>query len=213
MSANKASHDTKGESVGYLPGNSNTAEDRPKIGGNPKRIYAGFWRRLIASLLDYIVLSIGQMVVIAILLIIVYLVLLLMRLDLGIFGGIAYSAAFIVYLPTMWLYFTILESSALMATVGKHALGIIVTDTEHERITFGRANGRFWSKAISLYSLLIGFILIAFTKRKQGIHDIIASTVVLKKSMIGYAKRQNDLAQDATHPLAISEDPNLQPRT
>jgi uncharacterized RDD family membrane protein YckC len=209
MLANKASHDTGGESIGSLPGNSNSAEQKLWTGRNPKRIYAGFWRRLLAALLDCLALSIGQMIVVAILLIIVYLIFLLMRLDLGAFGSIAYSAAFIIYLPTLWLYFTLFESSTLMATIGKLALSIVVTDTEYERITFGRANGRFWSKAISFYSLFVGFILIAFTKRKQGIHDFVAGTVVIKKAMIENAKMQIEPTQDAIQPSAAIEDPNL----
>ena len=80
-----------------------------------------------------------------------------------------------------WLYFTLSESSAGQATLGKKALGLVVTDESGRRISFGRANGRYFGKIISVLLLYIGFIMVAFTDRKQGLHDIMAGTLVLKK--------------------------------
>ncbi len=79
-----------------------------------------------------------------------------------------------------WLYFAVMESSEKQATLGKMALGLTVTDLDGGRIGFGRATGRYFAKWISAVILLIGFIMVAFTERKQGLHDIIASTLVLK---------------------------------
>lgn len=79
-----------------------------------------------------------------------------------------------------WLYFTISESSAWQATLGKKLLGLRVTDAEGNRINFGKANARYWSKLLSGLILDIGFIMIAFTKKKQGLHDKIAGTFVVK---------------------------------
>ncbi len=61
------------------------------------------------------------------------------------------------------------------------ALGIVVTDIDGNRISFGRANARFWSKIISGMILGIGFLMAAFTEKKQGLHDMIAGTLVIKK--------------------------------
>jgi uncharacterized RDD family membrane protein YckC len=80
-----------------------------------------------------------------------------------------------------WLYFTILESSPKQATLGKMALGIVVTDLNGNRISFGRANGRYWSKIISSMILLIGYMMAGFTEKKQALHDIMAGTLVVKK--------------------------------
>lgn len=80
-----------------------------------------------------------------------------------------------------WLYFTVLESSEWQGTIGKKLLGLRVTDMDGNRISFARANGRYWSKIISAIILCIGFIMIAFTEKKQGLHDMIAKTLVLKK--------------------------------
>ena len=79
-----------------------------------------------------------------------------------------------------WLYFALLESSAKQGTLGKMALGIRVTDLDGNRISFGRATGRYFAKFISAIILYIGFIMAAFTAKKQALHDIIASTLVIK---------------------------------
>jgi uncharacterized RDD family membrane protein YckC len=73
-----------------------------------------------------------------------------------------------------------MESSSRQATVGKIALGIEVTDLEGNRLSFGRALGRNLAKIISALILYIGFIMAAFTKRKQALHDMIASALVVK---------------------------------
>lgn len=79
------------------------------------------------------------------------------------------------------LYFTIMESSAKQATLGKMVLGIVATDYEGRRISFGRALGRNLAKIISQIILFIGYIMVAFTEKKQGLHDMIASTLVVVK--------------------------------
>ncbi|MGC4090180.1 MAG: RDD family protein [Polyangiaceae bacterium] len=79
-----------------------------------------------------------------------------------------------------WLYFAIMESSPRQATVGKLALGLAVTDENGRRIGFGRATGRYFAKIISSIILLIGFMMVGWTARKQGLHDLIAGTLVYK---------------------------------
>jgi uncharacterized RDD family membrane protein YckC len=80
-----------------------------------------------------------------------------------------------------WLYFSLLESSAWQATLGKKALGLEVTDLDGNRIAFGRATGRFFAKFISGIILLIGYIMAGFTEKKQALHDILAGTLVIRK--------------------------------
>lgn len=86
----------------------------------------------------------------------------------------------VLSLASNWLYFTMMESSKYQGTVGKIALSLRVTDLEGNRISFGRANGRYWSKILSFFTLCIGFMMIGWTKKKQGLHDMIANTVVLR---------------------------------
>ncbi|MBS0198479.1 MAG: RDD family protein [Planctomycetes bacterium] len=79
-----------------------------------------------------------------------------------------------------WLYYAIFESSERQATLGKAMLGLRVTDLEGRRISFGRATGRFFGRILSNFILFIGFIMAAFTEKKQTLHDMIAGTLVLK---------------------------------
>jgi uncharacterized RDD family membrane protein YckC len=82
-----------------------------------------------------------------------------------------------------WLYFAMMESSSWQATLGKRALSIEVTDLAGQRVSFGRASGRHFSKIITnLIPLFIGYILAGFTEKKQAIHDMIASCLVLRKA-------------------------------
>ena len=80
-----------------------------------------------------------------------------------------------------WLYFAVMESSTSQGTVGKMALGIKVTDTEGNKISFLRATGRHFGKIISSIILGIGYIMIAFTQKKQGLHDMLAECLVVNK--------------------------------
>ena len=80
-----------------------------------------------------------------------------------------------------WLYFALLESSTRQATLGKQALGLYVTDTEGQRLSFVKATLRYFGKIISSLTIGIGYIMAAFTARKQALHDFIAGTLVLRK--------------------------------
>lgn len=94
------------------------------------------------------------------------------------FGGVTLLA-----IAAQWLYFALMESSAKQATVGKMALGIKVTDMNGDRLTFLRATGRHFSKIISGMILMIGYIMAAFTEKRQALHDMIAGTLVLNKDV------------------------------
>lgn len=73
-----------------------------------------------------------------------------------------------------------MESSSGQATLGKKVFHIKVTDTRGHRLSFGKASARFWSKAVSFFILGIGFIITAFTGKKQALHDLIAGTLVVQ---------------------------------
>lgn len=79
-----------------------------------------------------------------------------------------------------WLYYGVLESSAWQATVGKKAVGLQVVDENSQRLSFGRASGRFFAKLISSAILCIGFLMVGWTEKKQGLHDLVATTFVTK---------------------------------
>ena len=88
---------------------------------------------------------------------------------------------FFLLSAAQWLYFALMESSSKQATLGKMALGIIVTDLNGNRLSFGRATGRYFGKIISGAILMIGYIMAGFTEKKQALHDIIAGCLVVNR--------------------------------
>lgn len=78
-----------------------------------------------------------------------------------------------------WLYFAFCESSSWQGTLGKLAVGIRVTDLHGTRISLPRALGRYPAKFLSVLTLGFGFLMAGWTSRKQALHDMLASTLVL----------------------------------
>jgi uncharacterized RDD family membrane protein YckC len=152
----------------------------------PTVSYAGFWLRFVAFIIDAIVLGfIGFAITLPF----------AASLPIGAFmrGRPPMSpeewAPFVgalgrltlIRIVVNWLYYALLQSSAWQATLGKKALGLEVTDLQGGRISFGRATGRFFAKFLSAMILLIGFFMIGFTEKKQGLHDMVAGTLVIRK--------------------------------
>jgi uncharacterized RDD family membrane protein YckC len=92
---------------------------------------------------------------------------------------ISTGVSIFVPIPVVWLYFAFMESSRWQATLGKRALGIVVVDREGRRLSFLRATARYFASLISYASLFAGFIMGAFTKNGQTLHDMIADTRVV----------------------------------
>jgi uncharacterized RDD family membrane protein YckC len=91
-----------------------------------------------------------------------------------------FAGYFVLVLLILWLYEAILTSSSNQGTLGKMAMGIVVTNGTGERLSFVHSTGRYFSKFIS--SLLgIGYIIAFFTERNRALHDMMASTVVLRR--------------------------------
>ena len=79
------------------------------------------------------------------------------------------------------LYFVVLESSALQATLGKKIFALRVTNYDGERISVIKAIARHLARLILLPCTLgVGFFIIAFTERKQGLHDLASKCLVSK---------------------------------
>ena len=155
---------------------------------HPAVQYAGFWRRFVAHLIDQIVVGLVAFVV---------LIPALALLGVGIGAGMmeesesaiglilaavaAYLLAILLIIIGQWLYHALMESSNRQATLGKLALGIVVTDLNGNRISFGRATGRYFGKILSGMIMMIGYIMAGFTEKKQALHDIMASCLVVLK--------------------------------
>lgn len=138
------------------------------LSGVPVRSeYAGFWRRLAALLIDAVVLGLVAGLVLG---------------SLGLRTDGPLGVGNLVAIAIGWLYFALLESSPVQATVGKMVLGIVVTDLSHNPISFGRATGRHFAKVLSAAILFIGFLMAATTERKQALHDIVTGCLVMRKA-------------------------------
>jgi uncharacterized RDD family membrane protein YckC len=154
--------------------------------------YAGFWLRVLAYLIDVIILGVFAIPIVV-----------GAAMAMGIGGVLARiprdGDPFINGLPPMfllfiwfcvligvggtWLYHALLESSEWEGTAGKKALGLIVTDMEGRRVTFARASGRHFGKIVtSFIPLGIGYAMAGFTQKRQALHDILASCLVLRKN-------------------------------
>ena len=154
-------------------------------------LFAGFWLRFVAALIDAVILAFALGLLL--------LPLLFLTGFIGSLEAFIHSAgrpdpavllSFIsmillfatVAILVRWLYFAYLESGEKHATWGKQALGLYVTDLTGNPITFGRASGRFFGKFVTnLIPLAIGYIMAGFTERKQALHDMIAGCLVLRR--------------------------------
>ncbi len=136
---------------------------------------AGFWKRFAAIFIDSFLLTFIASI---------------LMISLGFFIGgmlsepemIAKISNFgmLINVVIVWLYFALQESGKHQATFGKRILGIYVTSKDDSRLSFAQATVRYFSKYLSSI-LLIGFIMAAFTKNKQGLHDMIADTLVVNR--------------------------------
>ena len=77
----------------------------------------------------------------------------------------------------VWLYYALMESSPLQATLGKICMSYRVTDLKGARISFLRATGRHFAVAVSVLPCFLGLALVLITPRKQALHDIIAGCI------------------------------------
>jgi uncharacterized RDD family membrane protein YckC len=153
--------------------------------------YAGFWLRLVAFLIDGFVTGILFVALLIPLFILTGAGAAISRIssgedisdEAGAFLAFGFIVGFLgITLGVRWLYYAFSESSSWQATLGKKMLNLTVTDMDGQPISFARASGRYFSKFIThLVPLAIGFILAGFTEKKQAIHDMIASCLVLRK--------------------------------
>jgi len=148
--------------------------------------YAGFWRRFVAMLIDSFILTVIQIGILVIL-------------TFGAYVKVRYwpfeemvnqlgGWMDVLWLILYWVYFAGMESSSKQATLGKMVLGLQVTDSECNRITFLRATGRNMAKILSALTLLIGYLMAAFTEKKQALHDLTASCLVIKRKESSFWK-------------------------
>ncbi len=165
---------------------------QPQAAAGTPVLYAGFWLRVVAAIIDYVILWIPY----------------------GAFCVAVFASAFpemmrmqgnptalvitflprilfisVVYIAVTWIYWAGLESSEWQATLGKKALGLYVTDMEGRRASFAKTSGRYWAGRgigkvpyLGVLYFLISCIMAGLTEKKQALHDIIANCLVLRKA-------------------------------
>ena len=143
---------------------------------------AGFWIRFVAYLVDAFIVGLGMIL----------------------FGGIVFGLMFVLggskideneaaiwiaiiviglaYFLGAWLYEALLTSGPHGATLGKQAVGVRIVQANGAPLSFGRATGRHFLKAVvtPMVPLAIGYLLAAFTSGKRALHDFMADTLVIK---------------------------------
>ncbi|MCW6027868.1 putative RDD family membrane protein YckC [Stenotrophomonas rhizophila] len=138
-------------------------------------VYAGFWKRYAAYFIDYILLTV---------------VTLPLSMIINVMGvssgneGVQVALTLVVMLLSMVIsigYYAGFHASRGGATLGKMAVGIKVVRGNGERISFLRAFCRYLATIVSSLILMIGFIMAAFTERKQALHDMMCDTLVVDK--------------------------------
>lgn len=145
--------------------------------------YAGFWNRFAAAIIDGLITSAGTLLLLGPLYAGLFISLMddMGEPDFQTILPAAEPIGNLVSLVAGWLYYSLMESSRFQGTLGKMAVQIKVTDLEGNRVSFGRATGRYFGKFLSGVLLLAGFIMVAFTEKKQGLHDIMAGCLVVRK--------------------------------
>jgi uncharacterized RDD family membrane protein YckC len=154
--------------------------------------YAGFWLRVLAYLIDAAILGVFAVPIVV-----------GAAMAMGIGGMLARipregdpfadgpPAIFLLFIwfcvllgvGGTWLYNALLESSEWQGSAGKKVLGLIVTDMAGQRITFARASGRHFGKIVtSFIPFGIGYAMAGFTEKRQALHDMLASCLVLRKT-------------------------------
>jgi uncharacterized RDD family membrane protein YckC len=156
-------------------------------------LYAGFWLRVVAAIIDGFILGIP-----------------LVAIGFALFAStipaltrmqgeppMVVLAAFmprlivigIIYIVGTWLYWAGMESTEWQATLGKKALGLYVTDMEGRRASFGKTSARFWAgrgigfvPSLGGLYFIISCIMAGLTEKKQALHDIISNCLVLRKA-------------------------------
>jgi uncharacterized RDD family membrane protein YckC len=157
-------------------------------------VYAGFWPRVAAHILDNLIVSIPFAFV--------WVGFVAAVVGLGVFTQLAHpqspgpNAPTVAFVGTLvmlyfslilgrfiavWLYHAFLESGPHQSTWGKRVLGLKVTGVTGQRISFGHASGRYFSTLVTNMTMGIGYVMVAFTDRKQALHDMIAGTLVVKQ--------------------------------
>jgi len=164
-------------------------QPRPSVGQLPsyakEAAFKGFWIRLVAAILDSIIIIVMTLIILAVLGIIATILF-------GEGAGIAtilltllsISLALILYKPLM-------EGSEYQATFGKVILGMKVVNQNGNRLTMSESFLRtiVYTAMLAIPGIniagMLGLVMIGFTEQKQGLHDMLSKTFVVSNDWEG----------------------------
>jgi uncharacterized RDD family membrane protein YckC/Tfp pilus assembly protein PilE len=159
---------------------------RPQAGDE---VYGHFGRRFIAWIIDRVVVMLPLMLIIF--------------LPGESSGGKAADYVIFGWYAFLVLYYPLMESSPWQGTVGKVAMDLKVVSLEGERIGFFRALWRLFGSLISGIILNIGFLMAAFTEKRQALHDMLAATLVVRRAHDAESVKEAGPAESSGGTLAI----------
>ena len=145
-------------------------------------VYAGFWVRVGATLID-------QLILLAVVAVLAFIGFLVLAPTLSRSGAAPEAALAAMSIVVGVGYLLLIGGSACYeaffvsrsgATPGKKALGLKVVMPDGGPVSLGRAFGRFFAKMLSAMPLDLGFIMVGFDSEKRGLHDYICSTRVIR---------------------------------
>ena len=154
-------------------------------------VHAGFWKRFAAAILDGIVLTVVLLIILGVGFGVMG--------GMGIFSGTQTSDAaagmvglflivgvYIVPIFMQAAYYSWMHASGAQATLGKMAVGIKVARSDGTALGLGRSFGRwaayfFFNLASCGIATLVSAFMVGLTQRKQGLHDMVADTLVVDK--------------------------------
>ena len=165
------------------PGQLNQGVGAAQFVSQPE--YAGFWRRSAALMIDsFIVGVVGYFLM--------FVLMLLFGMGMGATGITALgnnsatvnalAIASIVFPALLTIcYYALFNASGNMATPGKMAAGLIVVNTQAQRISKPQAFLREFVKLIGTWFFCLTFVTQPISARRQAIHDFAGGTVVLRQ--------------------------------
>jgi uncharacterized RDD family membrane protein YckC len=124
---------------------------------------AGFWIRVVAYVIDSLILIVLVMTL----------------------GFIAMALGAIPMSENLYLvlnaivgvtYFALFHSGGWQATPGKRLLGVYVVSGEGRALSIPHALGRYLAIAVSVFTLGIGFFMAGWNRDKKALHDYVAGT-------------------------------------
>lgn len=147
-----------------------------RLGPPPEAALAGLGARSLAALIDA-----------AVLVVLLFIEALVLVGVLGMTVSADSSAAdlpyFLLAAIIAWLYCAGFDSARRGATPGKRALGLEVVDLSGERPGFTRATLRFAMRGLTVATAMLGWLMIALTRRRQALHDLASGTLVVRSAL------------------------------